>query len=537
MQKADPTKKSRVLAVALAVSLAAAMAISGGTLSYLTDSTDKDVVNKFDVNYVNVDLTETGTDDNNTKGYEIIPGTSQEKDPKVTVKTSVDTYVFVTVEDTTGGLVDWQPNDGWTLLKEESDTATGTVKKIYWHKFDLNDPSTYEKPEGAADDAYEWYVLKGNQVSYSADLENSDMYNGEELKDGLNLSFSAYAIQADGFETAVSAYYSSTGGTISTDDIKGNDATAAVGAVLSEAKEAGADSVVITLPEGKQEISINGLNRLQQQDAITIYNLNGNTLKTDNSVNLNKGETLIITDGNLSCGQIVAASEGAELTLKNTTATVSDILVDHGINEATINIEDSDITASANFGISTNASDSESGKNVVINVKNSKIVGKDPINGNDCTGILFNIPGTLNVTSSTISGGRQGMIVRCGTVNVTDSTITKTSAVKDIDIDAKDDYTTTNWSQGNMVVAAPLTIGNFQSGGSTSYAQDAVVTLNNVTIVKQEQDNGPLVYLGSNDNYAAKLVCSDGKVTKNDVGFSGTNCYFNDELLVAENAG
>lgn len=530
MQKANPTKKSRVLAVALAVSLAAAMAISGGTLSYLTDSTDKDVVNKFDVNYVNVDLTETGTDDNNTKGYEIIPGTSQEKDPKVTVKTSVDTHVFVTVEDTTGGLVTWRPNDGWTLLKEESDDETGIVKTIYWHKFDLDDATTYQK--GTNEDEYEWYVLKDNQVSYSADLENSDMYDGGEIKKDLNLSFSAYAIQAEGFDTAVSAYYSSTGGTISTDDIKGNDATEAVKAVLEEAKEAGASSVVITLPEGEQEISIDGLNRLQQQDATTIYNLNGNTLKTSYGIGLNNGETLIVTDGTLSCGQIVAASNGAELTLKNTKAIVSDILVDKGINKATINIEDSTIQPTSYFGISTNASVHGSGKDVVINVKDSTVAVT--AGDNDCTGILFNIPGTLNVTNSTISGGRQGMIVRCGTVNVTDSTITKTSTVKDTEIDAKKDYTTTNWADGNRVVAAPLTIGNFQDKGSTSYAQDAVVTLNNVTIAKQEQDNGPLVYLGSNDNYAAKLVCSDGSVSESNVGFSGTKCYFNDELLVAE---
>lgn len=524
MQKASQTsKKSRILAVALAVSLAAAMAISGGTLSYLSDATETDVVNTFEPNYVDVDLSET-----TGKDYNIIPGTSEKKDPTVTVKTTVDTYVFVTVKDTTGGLVTWEADDGWNLFTSDEDNGTSVYYRVV------------EVTEDAEENEYIYNVLKGNTVSYSSTLKNEDMYdeNGKPL-DGLKLTFSAFAIQKDPFDSAASAYYSSTGGVISAEDISEGDATGAVKAVLDEAREAGADSVVITFPEANgeedSEIKVSGLNRLQEEGAITIYDLNGNTLKTDNSVNLKSGESLIITDGQINCGQIAIASDSVEFTLKNATASVEDIFVDKGVDKATINIENSTITPTSFYGVSTNAATVGSGKDVIINIVDSTIeVSTDD---GDCTGVLFNIPGTLNIVNSTISGQRQGIIARCGTVNISDSTIKKTSSVKDKDIDGKVDYTTTKWADGNRVVAAPLTIGNYQTQGSNSYAQDAVVTLSNVQIEKEEDDEIPLVYLGSNSDYAAKLVCNDNSVSEEQLGFSGTNCYFNDTLLSNEDAG
>lgn len=141
--------KKNILITGLVITLAGTMFVGGGTLASLQSSTG-DVVNEFNANQVTVELTET------TGGnYEIIPGTSQTKDPTVTVDNSIDAYVFVRVNDTTDGLVTYEIESGWTLL----DGYTN----VYYR-------------EVTADAANkEFAVLEGNTVFYDASLENSDM--------------------------------------------------------------------------------------------------------------------------------------------------------------------------------------------------------------------------------------------------------------------------------------------------------------------------------------------------------------------------
>ena len=183
MAKSERSKKSKVLTSVAAVVLAASMLIGGGTYAYLQGESD-DVINEFNANQVTVDLKET-----TGNSYEIIPGTTQEKDPKVTVNATVPAYVFVTVEDETDGLVDYAIADGWT-------------------KLDGYD-NVYYREVAASHTAQEFDVLAGNTVSYDAALANSDMVDEDgNLKDGLALSFKAYAIQKDPFADAVQAWES-----------------------------------------------------------------------------------------------------------------------------------------------------------------------------------------------------------------------------------------------------------------------------------------------------------------------------------------
>ena len=165
------SKKAKVLTSVAAVALAASMIIGGGTYAYL-QGVSEEKVNTFNANQVTVDLQETTGDE-----YNIIPGTSQEKDPKVTVNATVDAYVFVEVTDNTDGLVNWEIADGWKEL-------TGFGKTVYYREVK------------ASEEAQVFDVIKDNKVYYDASLINEDMLdeNGE-LKDGLELTFKAYAIQ------------------------------------------------------------------------------------------------------------------------------------------------------------------------------------------------------------------------------------------------------------------------------------------------------------------------------------------------------
>lgn len=181
----EQKNKKKILTGALAAALAAILLIGGGTFAYLQDETEE-TVNNFKTNQVTVDLDEsTGNE------YNIIPGTSQEKDPKVTVNNTVDAYVYVKVTDNTQGLVEYEIADGWTKLEGFDD--------IYYR----------EVP--ADSDIKEFYVLKDNTVIYDPAILNSDMVdeNGV-LKDDVFLSFNAYAVQKEPFTSERDAYHTLT---------------------------------------------------------------------------------------------------------------------------------------------------------------------------------------------------------------------------------------------------------------------------------------------------------------------------------------
>ncbi len=177
----ENSKSKKALTSALAIGLAAVMTIGGGTFAYLQGETEE-VKNDFTRNKVMVDLVET-------KGpnFSIIPGTTAEKDPKVTVDNTVDAYAFVEITDATEGLVNYELADGWTKLDG--------YDNVYYR-------------EVAADAAdKEFSVLKNDTVSYDASLTNTDMVDADgNLKPNVALTFKAYAIQQEPFANAKAAW-------------------------------------------------------------------------------------------------------------------------------------------------------------------------------------------------------------------------------------------------------------------------------------------------------------------------------------------
>ena len=99
-------------------------AVVGGTLAWLTDTTDE-VTNTFTVGNIGVTLVETDSDDadndanNNT--YKMIPGWTINKDPKANITAGSEFgYLFVKVEKsaTVDSYLDYAIHGDWTELED-----------------------------------------------------------------------------------------------------------------------------------------------------------------------------------------------------------------------------------------------------------------------------------------------------------------------------------------------------------------------------------------------------------------------------------
>lgn len=431
----------------------------GGTIAYLQGETS-DIVNEFKTNKVMVDLTET------TGDYNIIPGTVEKKDPKVTVDNTVDAYVFVEVTDTTQNLVDYTIADGWTEL---ADFGTETVK-VYYREVkgdaDVNDKS--------------FSVLQNDEVRYDAALENKDMFvkNTTSLKSSVKLSFKAYAIQQKPFESVEAAYVA-------------QPKSAADAKELGRALSLGSPVALSgDIQIGRSFLEKN-LNSNSQID------LNGKTLTiamASDVIDIAEGRQLTIKNGTIeSNGKTYAFDihSGSSLTFENVTYNTKAEFGVGGVaqyaTDTTFNIIDSDVTVEGCMIISTNASKDSAGNvssGAKINVKNSKLTITE--NTGDCVGILLNVPGTLNIENSTITADRQAVVVRGGDAVIKDSSLVCTGKFLETDEHKETDngYTTLpageTWGSGNEVPARTLVVGNISSSGA--YAYPASCTLVNTTL-------------------------------------------------------
>lgn len=175
---------TKTFAVILALMLVVGISV-GATIAWLTAKTDP-VVNTFTVGDINITLEET------TKDYKIVPGVDIDKDPVVTVLADSEAcWLFVeideanwptaTEEDGTTRKVEYEVADGWTELKDG----------VYYREVDASDVDQ------------EFAVLKDNQVTVSGTLTKAEV---EAITTNPTLTFTAYAIQKEGFASAEAAW-------------------------------------------------------------------------------------------------------------------------------------------------------------------------------------------------------------------------------------------------------------------------------------------------------------------------------------------
>lgn len=470
--------KKNIAITGVAVSLAAIMLVGGGTFAYLKGETDP-ITNSFRTNQVQVSLEETTGNE-----YNIIPGTTQRKDPKVTVNNTVDAYVFVEVADATEGLVRYAIADGWIPLDGV--------------------PNVYYRLVSAAQDVKEFSVLANDEVRYSKALENHDMTDSSgSLKRGIDLSFNAVAIQAEPFADAKEAYNAKDA--VITSDTNVIEAAIMDGMPVVLSADANVDSAV--LDRAGADIDLNG-------QELRIGGTTPIALNNNKSISLKDGTLVLDNRNGRRVG--IAIYEGGSLELNDVNMTANEVsmVVDRGTNNATVDIIDSVITSTDNYVLSTNAGDPETGANVVINIKNSTLISQI----SDSTAVLMNIPGTLNIEDSHLEANRQGLIVRCGNATVNNSTVKSNVTTDVIQQNSWDYYDSNKWKSGNEVPVAAVVVGNRGAEGAISYPHDATLTSINSSFIAAS--NRP-VYAAGYNGHTATLNGIDSADVIQSTGFGG----------------
>lgn len=169
--------------LALTLVLAAYWAV-GGTAAWLAAKSDP-IASTFTFGDINITLTET----DHQEQIKIIPGVDIKKDLKVTVQAdSVDCWLFVKVEETgtfVDGKVTYSMDDGWT-----KGDGSPIPEDVYYR----------EVREVTAERAFS--VLAGDKITVSETLTKADI---ENITDP-TLTFTAYAVQMEGINTAAEAW-------------------------------------------------------------------------------------------------------------------------------------------------------------------------------------------------------------------------------------------------------------------------------------------------------------------------------------------
>lgn len=175
------TKRHALLISALAI-LMALCTIAGATLAYLFVKTDP-VVNTFAPSDIELELEESEDLD-----LQMIPGVDIAKDPKVSVTTDVDCYVFVKIDKSANYgtyLADYVVATGWT--------AVPGVDGVYYREVAAN--ATFEDVS----------VLSGDKVTVLNTVTKTQM-EAIATANQPTLTFTAYAIQKAGFADAAAAW-------------------------------------------------------------------------------------------------------------------------------------------------------------------------------------------------------------------------------------------------------------------------------------------------------------------------------------------
>lgn len=199
-------KARKILVSLAALALVAAISI-GGTIAYLTSA--EKVTNTFTVGHVQITLDEKKVDvdgkeianSNRVHGnqYKLMPGHEYTKDPTVHFAAGSEaSYIFVKVENGISGIeaaTDTTNQNGYKTIADQIvannwEALTGETG-VYFKKVAANTTNA----------AIDYQVFANFKLADDADTTNET-----ENYAAKNITVTAYAIQADGFDTAAAAW-------------------------------------------------------------------------------------------------------------------------------------------------------------------------------------------------------------------------------------------------------------------------------------------------------------------------------------------
>ena len=163
--------------ISLIVVIVMAVILCVGVTVALLVASSKPVKNTFTIGEINISLTEsTGTK------YDMIPGVTWKKDPTITVKKGSEAcWLFVKIEesDRFSAYMSYEVNEEWEPLGEET--------------------GVYYRQLGTTMDDVTLEVLKNNVIHVKDTVREEDL---AEITENPTLTFTAYAIQLEGNESA-----------------------------------------------------------------------------------------------------------------------------------------------------------------------------------------------------------------------------------------------------------------------------------------------------------------------------------------------
>ena len=236
------------------------------------------------------------------------------------------------------------------------------------------------------------------------------------------------------------------------------------------------------------------------------------TVTTSDPIRLPSDKTITIKNGTLT-----TELEGAGLSNANIIFGQNDIVLFDNVtyegnagglalgtdkDSATgskLTIKDSEFSTTGAFCVATNANKDKNGQvtdNVSISLIDSTFVSTN--SSFDSCPVFFNITTDLTVRGCTITGDRQALFARGGTVKIYDTDLISTGKFKG------KNYLDTNWGAGNEAPNAALVVGNRSSAGVYDYDVNVSIdAASSITI--QDRTNAAFeVYVSS---------CNDGRTT------------------------
>ena len=220
--------KKKIL-TALTLTVCAALLVAGsifGTVAYLTSQVG--VTNVFTFGRVAIDMTESLVDANGkaitgtnaarvrTNNYKMVPGKTYDKDPVIEIlQNSENLYLFVKVDNQ---LTTYETKDSGKTIADQ-------LAKNGWVALDANHPGVYvyvvNKATAATTAEYNYIVTYNpsgtNKIPvFEKFTAATDFGNSTSTIKDMSIVITAYAVQADGFNTPVEAFVGAGFGTSST---------------------------------------------------------------------------------------------------------------------------------------------------------------------------------------------------------------------------------------------------------------------------------------------------------------------------------